>query len=98
MNIEVKKTSVQKQIDGVGAVFNIKDAYATVNNGRVEDANGSLYRKETEEYAGSFNYSPGNSSVQVNAIADIASASRDVADFIAAVEAAEVSNPINTKA
>lgn len=95
MEIVVKKTSVQKQIDGVGIVFNIKDAYAAVRNGKVENANGGLYRNTDNVYAGSFNYSPGNSSVQVNNIADIATASLDVAGFIAAVEAAEVSNPTN---
>ena len=95
MNIEVKKTSVQKNITGIGESFIIKDAYVVVGNGKVEQSNGGLYRKDSEEYAGSFNYSPGNSSVQVNNITDIAAASQDVADFIAAVEAAEVSNPTN---
>lgn len=98
MEITVKKTSVQKQIDGVGSVFSIKDAYVAVSNGKVENANGSLYRNTDNEYAGSFNYSPGNSSVQVNDIADIAVASQDTADFITAVEAAEVSNPTTIEA
>lgn len=98
MEIKVKKTSVQKQIDGSGTVFSIKDAYVAVSNGKVENSNGSLYRKSTEEYAGSFNYSPGNSSVQVNNIVDIATASQDVADFIVAVEASEVSNPTTISA
>lgn len=98
MEITVKKTSVQKQVDGVGIVFNIADAFVTVDNGKVESANGSLYRHGTGEYAGSFNYSPGNSSVQVNNIADISSASLDAAGFVAAVEAAEVSDPTNVEA
>lgn len=98
MEITVKKTSVQKQIDGVGSVFNIKDAYTSVSAGKVENANGSFYRNTDNVYAGSFNYSPGNSSVQVNDIADISAASKDVADFIAAVEAAEASNPTTVKA
>lgn len=98
MEITVKKTSVQKQIDGVGSMFSIKDAYVAVSNGKVENANGSLYRNTDNEYAGSFNYSPGNSSVQVNDIADIAIASQDVADFIAAVENEESINPATVKA
>ncbi|MCD8270577.1 MAG: hypothetical protein LUD46_20450 [Parabacteroides sp.] len=94
MEITVKKTSVQKQVDGVGEVFNIRDAYVVANgSGSVENANGSLYRKADDAQVGSFNYNPGNGSVQVNNIADIEAASRDVADFISAVEAAEVSNP-----
>ncbi|WP_455639779.1 hypothetical protein [Parabacteroides sp.] len=94
MEITVKKTSVQKQIDGVGAVFNIKEAIVVANgSGMVEIANGSLYRKTDDTYAGSFNYSPGNSSVQVNSIVDIETASQDVADFISEVEKVEVSNP-----
>ncbi|WP_293714418.1 hypothetical protein [uncultured Parabacteroides sp.] len=95
MEVEVKRTSVQKQVNGVGAVFNIKDAYVVAGaSGSVENANGNLYRKADEVHVGSFNYSPGNSSIQVNDIADIAVASQDVADFIAAVE---VSNPVKSK-
>lgn len=99
MNIEVQKTSVQKQITGIGKAFSIKDAYVVVNGfGKVENANGNLYDEATDSYAGSFNYAPASSSVQVNYITDIAAASQDVADFIAAVETAEVSNPTNIKA
>lgn len=99
MNIEVQKTSVQKQITGTGTAFSIKDAYVVVNGfGKVESANGNLYHEATDSYVGSFNYTPASSSVQVNYITEIAAASQDVADFIAAVEVAEVSNPTNIKA
>lgn len=92
MTINVVKTvSTQKEIEGTGQVFDIKQGMVTLNGeGKVMSATGQLYGKTSNVYVGSYNYDlKGSTSVNIQGLDNLIAASADIEAYISAIETVE---------